>query len=148
MISNVTYESLTSEDRDLMLNGCGPQVGDFENTADFFTAACNLHDFRYRVGGPRDMADGDSSWRFKADKEFKRNMYRMISDSISFWLRWLYYFKAWGYYRLVRNYGSSAFKFRPEAAIVTLDMMRAEAIIDGREDSPLFTAHISKNGVV
>ncbi len=122
----VEYEDLTEWDRQLLLNGCGPNS--IQAVPELvFTMACNRHDFDYIVGGPRDLPNGDSSYRMRAEESFERRLYAAAAQT-SWYVCWWYYWAAWVYARATKNFGQQFFVYRPDGAVVDLMLLRREQI--------------------
>lgn len=139
---DVSYEDLTSLDREVMLNGCGPDSGVISRWFDVpdlaFGEACDRHDFDYRVGGPADSGE-DSSYRHTADLRFYDHM-KSVADHSPWYYRWSRRWLAWTYYRAVSNFGLPHFYIRDPDDRVTLDSMRKDSGSHPNRESSAFTS--------
>jgi hypothetical protein len=127
IVIDVHYEDLDEWDREMMLNGCGPQNSSrwYDVPDLMFTEACNRHDFDYRVGGLKNLSGGDSMLRHEADLRFLDNMY-LAAEGAWWGCRWWYYLMARSYYSVVSELGRPQFVFRQPGSHITLDLLREE----------------------
>jgi len=93
-------------------NHCGSQEGvaklSYYLIPDFILGQdCNCHDYAYFFGGCKTI---DDTYRFKADKEFYRNMKYRI-DQLPWWRRYYYQGIIWSYYKFVRKFGQKSFNW-------------------------------------
>ena len=103
------YDLLTPEDRQMLLNGCGPKGAVVDLVPDSILGvsireACNIHDYDYSQG---------KTWKDKkyADKRFLQNMGIIISakENQWKWTRKLRMAIARKYYEAVRDFGGDAY---------------------------------------
>jgi hypothetical protein len=128
MMIVVRYCDLSDEQKQLLLNGCGPVGGGGWFVPDMvFHEACNRHDFDYLVGGERDLPDGDSSWRLEAEDRFLENML-IEANKQGWWSRWWYKWMAYTYHKATMKFGMGYFKYREKGSpmLVTLELLMAE----------------------
>lgn len=105
------FKESTPENLLAICNGCGSAQAKFDFVPDriygtYIGHACQIHDYMYYVGEPNEEA------RREADRTFKNNMMRLIErDCKDKWYKpkGLMRLRAKLYYRMVRDYGGSAF---------------------------------------
>lgn len=104
------YDLLTTEDKAMICNGCGPGGAIIDLVPDTIYGlsireACQIHDYDYHVG--KTWAD-----KKRADRRFLQNIGTLIrAKKKQFW--WMYRLRmsrAKKYYNAVKYFGGSAFK--------------------------------------
>lgn len=99
------YNLLTPEEKEHVLNGCGPKFGFMGALVpDFcgeYTEACNLHDWLYWSGGPKSI-------RKMADKRLKKDM-KKANHHMPWYKRWSLSWAPGVYYWVVRKVGEPAY---------------------------------------
>lgn len=114
---------LTSIDREILLNGCGPQDSPWLSwvsrwALSVFEGACAQHDLDYRVGG-------DERDREDADLDFLGAMNAIAGGY--WWPRsWALRWAAFAAYEAVRKHGRASFVYRAESVPVTRDLLMLE----------------------
>lgn len=103
------YILLTREQRKEICNGCGAKGGIPIPDSFLFldiSEACNIHDFRYWIGGTQEDKD-------IADEEFLDNLLTIIQD-VNFFdeLDHIREVEAHIYYIAVKEWGDEAFNFK------------------------------------
>lgn len=101
-------KDLNKYDKLLICNGCGPDSfkGKFKGVDFIFLEDCNQHDVDYWAGGQEPE-------RLAADKRFYESMKKRIKEgNYGAFKRFIYYFMARNYYKLVRKFGGSFFEYR------------------------------------
>lgn len=99
----LTYEQLTTHQKDRICNGCGSKGGLINPPEFLFHASCNRHDFRYWLG----CTEED---RKNADDSFYKWMKKDISIC-KWYLKPYYHLWAWVYYKAVRLLGKKHFYY-------------------------------------
>ena len=103
-------------DKIVIANGCRPEwlskkIPDkLENILkpyfdEIFKSDCNIHDYKYYIGG-------NEQDKKIADKDFYKAMKQSVKRNAHWYSRLWFYYKAWQYYRLVKKFGNSAFNFK------------------------------------
>lgn len=104
-MDKLRFSDLTSEQRDILCNGCGPKAwGGIKPPQFIFRASCNQHDFYYWRGG-------EESDRQFSDKEFYRFMKIDIKEDALWWKKPYYHTWAFSYYTAVRVGGFTCFSY-------------------------------------
>lgn len=101
-------KDLNKYDKLLICNGCGPDgfKGKFKGVDFIFKDDCNQHDVDYWSGGHEEQ-------RKEADERFYANMKKRIKEGdYGVFKRFIYYFMARNYYKLVRKLGNRFFEYR------------------------------------
>ena len=127
----VEYDQLSAEQREWMINGCGPGALSFLVPDLIFRDACNRHDFDYWRGFT-DWHRQDADWRFL------QNMLAAC-DALPWWKRWAYKAAAWRYWAAVRLFGNRRIfgktPFHYRSGFATWDELRLEMGLGTRVES-------------
>lgn len=100
-----SYWNLTPSQKDELCNGCGPGEWGSRIVPDNwwflgvnFAEACNIHDWNYRIGVPKELAD----------KMFLHNMLTLADEA--FWgCKWIASRIAFMYFLAVKHGGAGAY---------------------------------------
>jgi len=107
---------LTTEQIELLSNGCGAKSGFIPVPEFIFHASCDKHDVLYLIGGTEED-------KKKADVTFYRYMLLDVQNENSILKRIQY--KAWAYvyYKMVCKYGKKCFKYGEQKTLEDLELM-------------------------
>ena len=97
------YLELTSEQKNLLCNGCGGKGSPIPTPTFFFRASCDHHDYNYLLGyREEDRKKADDQFYVQMKEDCKRQKWynRPFAKTA-----------AWLYYRAVRQFGKKYFRY-------------------------------------